>query len=73
MSDLAPEALALRVAVLSEIVQAMGASLPPGAREATRIRLAERRRELAVELAADAEARDALFREFDALFAPYRV
>ena len=63
----------LRVAVLVEIVQAMGASLPPGAREAARTRLAERRRELAREFAADPEARDELYREFDSLFALFRI
>ena len=45
----------LRVAVLTEIVRAIGASLPPEARDA------------------DPAARDELFREFDALFAPFRV
>ena len=67
------ESLVLRVAVLTEIVRAMGDSLPPGAREATRIRLAERRRQLAVEMAADTAGRDRLIREFDALFARFRV
>ena len=70
---MATDPLQLRVAVLVEIVQAMGAGLPAGAREATRIRLAERRQELAREFAADPEARDELHREFDSLLALFRI
>ena len=71
--SMATDPTALRVAVLSEIVRAMGESLPPGAREATRLRLLARRRQLAFELDADPETRDELFREFDALFGPFQV
>ncbi len=60
-------ALVVRVSALTAIVRAMGNSLPPGAREATRIRLVDRRRQLAVELAANDAERDILFREFDTL------
>ena len=70
---MATDPLQLRVAVLVEFVQAMGACMPPGAREATRIRLAERRQDLAREFEADPEARDELYREFDALFSLFRI